>query len=275
MSYLTSTGSMFSLTAPTEMLCFASGRSCPNNVNMHSDSKLLIFFQSTSVTFSSVSPASLTPAPPEHDFCMRSQIRLGYLTVWHFQRSQPLLVHLVPSMLIFAFDTGFRGAGCQRSGPGWGRSAQPINSQHALWDPSSLPPLLWSRGPNLWPYHLLNMLQNYSSSGSVKRSARAQRGLSDKAMGTKAREGKKEKNSRTADPEFLNVKNSILFFCFTAIELFTKRSPACTCTAESRSVLCSIFLPYRRWEYDGSSCSIMLYMTASKLTRSKVVRLSG
>lgn len=202
MSYLTSTGSMFSLTAATEMLCFASGYSCLSNVNMHSDSKLLIFFQSTSVTFSSVFPASLTPAPQEQNFCMRSQIRLGYLTVWHFQRSQPLLVRLVPSMLIFVFDTGFCGAGCQRSGPLWGRSAQPINSQHALWDPSSLPPLLWSHRPNLWPYDLLNMLQNYSSSGSVKRSARAQRGLSDKAMGTKAREGEENKTGEQLTPSF-------------------------------------------------------------------------
>lgn len=244
MSYLASTGRMFSLTAPTEMLCFASGYSCLNNVNMHSDSKLLIFFQSTSVTFSSVFPASLSPAPLEQNFCTRSQIRLGYLTVWHFWKVTTFACSFGAFNVNFCVRHRFLRAGCQRSGPRWGRSGQPINSQHALWDPSSLPPLLWSHSPNLWPYDLLNMLQNYSSSRSVKRSARAQRGLSDKAMGTKARGGKKRKNSRTADPEFLNVKNSILFFCFTAIELFTKRSPACTCTAESRSVLCSIFLPW-------------------------------
>lgn len=218
MSYLASAGSMFSLTALTEMLCFASGHSCLSNVNMHSDSKLLIFFQSTSVTFSSVFPASLTPVPPEQNFCMCSQIRLGYLTLWHFQRSQPLLVHLVPSMLIFVFDTGFCGAGCQRSGPRWGRSAQPINPQHALWDPSSLPPLLWSHRPNLWPHDLLNMLQNYSSSGSVKRSARAQRGLSDKAVGTKAREGKKkEKTVEQLTPSFSMSK--IRYCSFASLRL--------------------------------------------------------
>lgn len=34
-------------------------------------------------------------------FCMYFQIWLCYSTVWHFQRSQPLLVHLVPSMSMF------------------------------------------------------------------------------------------------------------------------------------------------------------------------------
>lgn len=136
MSYLAATGSMFSLTALMEMLCFASGHSCLSNVNMHSDSKLLIFFQSTSVTFSSVFPASPTPASLEQNFCMRYQIRLGYLTVWHFQRSQPLLVHLVPSMLIFVFDTGFCGAGCQRSGPRW----DGWRSQSILSTPSEILP---------------------------------------------------------------------------------------------------------------------------------------
>lgn len=76
---------------------------------------------------------------------------------------------------------------CQRSRPCWGCSAPPINSQQAFCELFCVP-LLWSRRPNLWPYSLLNRLQNYSSSRSVKRCAGAQQGHSDKAIGTKARE---------------------------------------------------------------------------------------
>lgn len=61
-----------------------------------------------------------------------------------------------------------------------------------------------------------------------------------KAIGTKARE---KKHSKTADPKFLTVNNSILFFCFSAVWLFTMHSSVCTFTAESRSVLCSNNLP--------------------------------
>lgn len=128
---------------------------------------------------------------------------------------------------------------CQRSEPCWGWPVPPINSQQAFCELFCLP-LLWSHRPNLWPYDLLNTLQNYSSSRSVKRCAGAQQGLSDKAIGTKARE---RKNSKPADPRFLTVKNSILFFCFTAVWLFTMHSSVCTFTAESRSVLCSNNLP--------------------------------
>lgn len=38
-------------------------------------------------------------------FYMHFQIWLCYSTVWHFQRSQPLLVHLVPAMSMFLCST--------------------------------------------------------------------------------------------------------------------------------------------------------------------------
>lgn len=99
------------------------------------------------------------------------------------------------------------------------------------------------------------MLRDFSSGRSVGGSARAQRGLSG-AIGTKASEGGGAGGG--ADPEFLNVKNTRLFFCFNAVELFFSFLQCCTCAATSGSVL-----------------SGRPYMTASGLTRGKVVHLSG
>lgn len=66
-------------------------------------------------------------------FCMYFQIWLCYSTVWHFQRSQPLLVHLVPSMSMFLCSARvFPGQDVRGLGPcyycrrGW--SAPSINS---------------------------------------------------------------------------------------------------------------------------------------------------
>lgn len=58
----------------------------------------------------------LASLPPQHlgiwplrrrtlAFYMHFQIWLCYSTVWHFQRSQPLLVHLVPLMSMFLCST--------------------------------------------------------------------------------------------------------------------------------------------------------------------------
>lgn len=68
---------------------------------------------------------------------------------------------------------------------GW--SAQPINSLLVLCDLFRLPLSLWSRRPNQWTYALPNRLQSCVSGRSVKRYASAQRGFSDKAIGTKAK----------------------------------------------------------------------------------------
>lgn len=49
-------------------------------------------------------------------------------------------------------------------------------------DVFSMPFLFWSHGVNVWPCSLLNRLQNYAPSRSVRRWAATQQGLSDKAM---------------------------------------------------------------------------------------------
>lgn len=112
---------------------------------------------------------------------MHFEIWVCYSTVWHFQRSQPLLVHLISWMSVFLCWTHFffradvRGSSC------WVHSATPINLQEAPCDVSSMPFLSWSYNVNVWPCSLLNRLQNYTPSRSVKRWAATQQGLSDKA----------------------------------------------------------------------------------------------
>lgn len=78
-------------------------------------------------------------------------------------------------------NTFFVRGRCRRFESCWVHSAPPINLQEAPCDVFSMPFLFWSRGVNVWPCSLLNRLQNYTPSRSVKSWAATQQGLSDKA----------------------------------------------------------------------------------------------
>lgn len=172
------------------MLCFTLTESLSDNVYMHSHCLqiniiLLIFRVAQGYTkinlpcFSHLSSWCRTLA-----FYMHFKIWVCYSTIWHFQRSQPLLVHLISWMSVFLCWTLFffflRGR-CQRFESCWFHSAPPINSQGAPCDVFSLAFLFWSHSVNVWPCSLLSRLQNYTPSRSVKRWAATQQGLSDKA----------------------------------------------------------------------------------------------
>lgn len=91
-------------------------------------------------------------------FCMILQIWVCYSTVWHFQRLQPLLVHLVSSMSMFLCSTWVFPGHMWGLQTGW--SAPTINSQQAFCDLYCLSFLPCSSSSNQWTWGLSNRLQN-------------------------------------------------------------------------------------------------------------------
>ena len=197
---------------------------------------------------------------------MHFQIWLCYSTVWHFQRSQPLLVHLVPAMSMFLCSTWvFLGQVSEvwaLLGPQKGLIGIADQFSAGPCDLSCLTLLLWSLRSNQWTDGLLSGLQSYSCSrGDVS--------LHSKDYLTSRRcQSKRKQHNKTADLKFLTVKLKILNHPSGSLRFGFLQCTLHPCPLQRISTMDI------HQEYDSSSCSIRYWLTVGKEKQSKVVDLS-
>lgn len=123
-----------------EKLCFTLIGFLFDNAYMHSVYKSTFFFSYYKAT-QGCSKMNLSCFFHLGSWCrtlafyMHFKIWICYSTVWHFERSQPLLVCLISWMSVFLcwrlFFFFFLRGRCQRFESCWVHSAPPINSQEA------------------------------------------------------------------------------------------------------------------------------------------------
>lgn len=190
-------------------------------------------------------------------FYMHLQIWLFYWTFWHFQRSQPLLVHLVSPLLMCLCSTWVFTAWMSEVWAllGLQRGLIGTNNQCSAGPQWSFLPVT----PSLFFQAIIREPKLYPTGC---RNAVAQQILFEKPIGTKARDNiffKQLTSSLSLSSKRFNI--ALLFHRGLFSSFYNVLYSVWLSCRESSCPLQYISTIDRHWEYDCSSCCMRHYLT--------------